>query len=61
MQMMAVMWFCEKCNTKLHDTRFHWQISKKISYPDLKNNYASEEARSVLMRACDGVDPRFVS
>jgi 3-hydroxyanthranilate 3,4-dioxygenase len=58
----GLMWFCEKCNTKLHDTRFHLTDIEKDFLPRFKEYYASEAARTCpncghVMEA----DPRFVS
>lgn len=57
----GLMWFCDNCNHKLHDTRFHLTDIEKDFQPRFKEFYSSEE-----LRTCDKcghvmeVDKRFV-
>lgn len=57
----GLMWFCDKCNHKLHETYFHLTNIEKDFLPRFKEYYGSEE-----MRTCDNcghvmeTDPRFV-
>lgn len=57
----GLMWFCDNCNTKLHDTYFKLTNIEKDFLPRFKEFYASEE-----MRTCPNckekmvVDERFV-
>ncbi len=57
----GLMWFCDNCNTKLHDTYFHLTNIEKDFLPRFKEYYASVEKRTCpncgqVMEA----DPRFV-
>jgi 3-hydroxyanthranilate 3,4-dioxygenase len=57
----GLMWFCDKCNNKLHDTYFHLSNIEKDFLPRFKAYYASEELRTCS--SCGHVmetDPRFV-
>lgn len=57
----GLMWFCEKCNTKLHDTYFHLTNIEKDFIPRFKEYYNSEKMRTCPN--CGSVmeaDPRFV-
>jgi 3-hydroxyanthranilate 3,4-dioxygenase len=57
----GLMWFCDNCNHKLHDTYFPLTNIEKDFLPRFKEFYESEELRS-----CDNcghrmeADPRFV-
>lgn len=57
----GLMWFCENCNTKLHDTYFPLNNIEKDFLPRFREFYGSEE-----MRTCEncgeimGTDSRFV-
>ncbi len=57
----GLMWFCDNCNHKLHDTYFHLDNIEKDFLPRFREFYASEE-----LRTCDNcghvmeVDERFV-
>jgi len=57
----GLMWFCDNCNTKLHDTYFPLTNIEKDFLPRFKEYYGSEEKRKCpncgeVMKA----DPRFV-
>jgi 3-hydroxyanthranilate 3,4-dioxygenase len=57
----GLMWFCENCNQKLHDTYFHLTNIEKDFLPRFKEFYGSKEMRtcskcSTLMAS----DPRFI-
>lgn len=57
----GLMWFCEKCNTKLHDTYFPLENIEKDFIPRFKEYYGSEKMRTCPN--CGSVmaaDPRFV-
>lgn len=57
----GLLWFCEKCNTKLHEAYFELNDIEKDFLPHFKNYYASEELRTC--KSCGHVmeaDPRFV-
>ena len=57
----GLMWFCDNCNTKLHDTRFELENVEKDFQPRFRAFYSSEE-----LRTCSNcghvmeVDNRFV-
>ena len=57
----GLMWFCDKCNNKLHETYFPLTNIEKDFLPRFKEYYASEE-----LRTCSNcghtmeTDPRFV-
>ena len=57
----GLLWFCEKCNHKLHETYFVLENIEKDFIPRFKEFYGSEE-----MRTCKNcghameADPRFV-
>ena len=42
----ALMWFCDVCNTKLFDSRFHLENIEKDFLPRFKEFYASVEKRT---------------
>jgi len=58
--MDGLMWFCDQCNHKLHDTYFPLSNIEKDFLPRFKEFYKSEE-----LRTCDNcghvmeTDPRF--
>ncbi|MGB1100380.1 MAG: cupin domain-containing protein [Flavobacteriales bacterium] len=57
----GLMWFCDKCNHKLHDTYFELTNIEKDFLPRFREFYGSE-----ALRTCDScghvmeTDPRFV-
>lgn len=57
----GLMWFCDNCNHKLHDTRFQLTNIENDFQPRFKEFYSSEE-----LRTCDNcghvmeIDERFV-
>ncbi len=57
----GLMWFCDKCNNKLHETYFPLEDIEKDFIPRFKEFYGSEELRTC--NNCGHVmetDPRFV-
>lgn len=57
----GLMWFCDNCNNKLHDTYFVLENIEKDFIPRFKEFYGSEEMRTCSK--CGHVmetDPRFV-
>lgn len=57
----GLMWFCDKCNTKLHETYFPLTNIEKDFLPRFREFYGSEELRTCSN--CGHVmetDPRFV-
>lgn len=57
----GLMWFCDNCNHKLHDTYFPLKNIEKDFLPRFREFYASEELRTCSN--CGHVmetDPRFV-
>lgn len=57
----GLMWFCDNCNNKLHDTRFELENVEKDFQPRFKHFYSSEELRTCS--ECGHVmeiDERFV-
>lgn len=57
----GLMWFCEKCNNKLHEYRFPLNNIEKDFIPRFIDFYGSEELRTC--KRCGTVmeaDPRFV-
>lgn len=57
----GLIWFCDKCNYKLHDTYFPLTNIEKDFLPKFKEFYASEELRTCSN--CGHVmetDPRFI-
>lgn len=57
----GLLWFCEKCNHKLHETYFVLENIEKDFIPRFKEFYGSEEMRTCT--SCGHVmetDPRFV-
>ena len=57
----GLIWYCEKCNNKLHEYRFHLDNIEKDFLPRFCEFYSSKE-----LRTCDKcgtvmeADPRFV-
>lgn len=57
----GLLWFCDSCNAKLHESYFHLENIEKDFLPRFKQYYASEELRTCS--SCGEVmatDPRFV-
>jgi 3-hydroxyanthranilate 3,4-dioxygenase len=57
----GLLWFCDKCNTKLHEVYFELQNIETDFLPHFKHYYASEDLRTC--KSCGHtmeVDPRFV-
>jgi 3-hydroxyanthranilate 3,4-dioxygenase len=57
----GLMWFCDKCNNKLHDTYFELSNIENDFLPRFRHYYGSEELRTC--NSCGQVmetDPRFV-
>jgi 3-hydroxyanthranilate 3,4-dioxygenase len=57
----GLMWFCDKCNHKLHDTYFVLENIEKDFLPRFREFYGSEDLRTC--KSCGyvmPVDPRFV-
>lgn len=57
----GLLWFCEKCNNKLHEYRFHLENIEKDFIPRFREFYGSENLRTC--KKCGAVmeaDPRFV-
>lgn len=57
----GLIWFCDNCNTKLHDTYFQLKNVEKDFQPRFKEYYNSEEKRTCP--ECNSVmevDSRFV-
>ncbi|MBL7765405.1 MAG: 3-hydroxyanthranilate 3,4-dioxygenase [Chitinophagaceae bacterium] len=57
----GLLWFCEKCNHKLHETYFELQDVENDFQPRFREYYNSEELRTC--KQCGHVmetDPRFV-
>jgi 3-hydroxyanthranilate 3,4-dioxygenase len=57
----GLIWFCEKCNNKLHEYKFHLDNIEKDFLPRFRDFYGSKELRTC--KACGTVmeaDPRFV-
>ena len=57
----GLMWFCDNCNNKLHDTRFDLTNVEKDFQPRFKEFYASEDLRTC--KECGTtmeLDARFV-
>lgn len=57
----GLLWFCDKCNTKLHETYFELTNIEKDFLPRFKEFYTSEEMRTC--KNCGHVmetDERFV-
>lgn len=57
----GLIWFCEKCNQKLHEYKFHLTNIEKDFLPRFREFYGSEEYRTC--KKCGAVmeaDARFV-
>jgi 3-hydroxyanthranilate 3,4-dioxygenase len=57
----GLMWFCDKCNNKLHEYRFELSDIENDFLPRFREYYANEEYRTC--KSCGHVmetDPRFV-
>jgi 3-hydroxyanthranilate 3,4-dioxygenase len=57
----GLMWFCENCNHKLHEYRFHLSNIEKDFIPRFRDFYGSKELRTC--KNCGTVmeaDPRFI-
>lgn len=57
----GLLWFCEKCNHKLHETYFHLENIEKDFLPRFRHYYGSEDLRTC--KECGHImetDPRFV-
>jgi 3-hydroxyanthranilate 3,4-dioxygenase len=57
----GLQWYCEKCNNKLHEYRFHLENIEKDFLPRFREFYGSKELRTC--KKCGTVmetDPRFV-
>lgn len=57
----GLLWYCDNCNTKLHDTYFELKNIETDFLPRFKEYYASEELRTC--KSCGHTmesDPRFV-
>lgn len=57
----GLLWFCDKCNNKLHETYFHLENIEKDFLPRFREFYNSKELRTC--NNCGHVmetDPRFV-
>jgi 3-hydroxyanthranilate 3,4-dioxygenase len=57
----GLLWYCEKCNNKLHETYFELHDIEKDFLPRFKEYYGSEELRTC--KSCGHVmetDPKFV-
>jgi len=57
----GLMWFCENCNNKLHEYKFHLDNIEKDFIPRFRDFYGSKE--HLTCKKCGTVmeaDPRFV-
>lgn len=57
----GLIWFCDNCNNKLHEYRFHLDNIEKDFLPRFRDFYGSKELRTC--KKCGTVmetDPRFV-
>lgn len=57
----GLMWFCDNCNDKLHESYFHLENIEKDFIPRFKHFYGTDELRTC--RSCGTVmevDQRFV-
>lgn len=56
----GLMWFCDKCNTKLHETFFELKDIENDFQPRFREFYASEDLRKCKKCAhVMEIDPRF--
>ncbi len=57
----GLMWFCDNCNTKLHESYFHLNNIEEDFIPRFKQFYASEDMRTCPnCKAVMATDKRFV-
>jgi len=57
----GLLWFCDKCNTKLHDTYFPLENIEKDFIPRFKEYYSSKELRTCTNCGYEmETDSRFV-
>ena len=57
----GLIWFCEKCNNKLHEYSFHLSDIEKDFLPRFREFYSSRELRTC--KKCGTImeaDPRFI-
>jgi len=57
----GLIWYCDNCNHKLHEYRFHLENIEKDFLPRFREFYSSKESRTC--KQCGTVmetDPRFV-
>jgi len=57
----GLLWFCEKCNTKLHEAYFELHDIEKDFIPHFRHYYGSQDLRTC--KNCGHVmdaDPRFI-
>lgn len=57
----GLLWYCDVCNTKLHETYFELQNIEKDFLPRFREFYGSEDLRTC--KSCGHVmetDPRFI-
>jgi 3-hydroxyanthranilate 3,4-dioxygenase len=57
----GLIWYCEKCNNKLHEYRFHLDNIEKDFLPRFREFYGSKELRTC--KVCGTVmeaDPKFI-
>jgi 3-hydroxyanthranilate 3,4-dioxygenase len=57
----GLLWFCDQCNTKLHESYFHLENIEKDFFPRFRQYYGSESLRTCP--SCQHVmeaDKRFV-
>jgi 3-hydroxyanthranilate 3,4-dioxygenase len=57
----GLIWYCDNCNNKLHEYKFHLENIEKDFLPRFREFYGSEELRTC--KKCGTVmetDPRFV-
>jgi 3-hydroxyanthranilate 3,4-dioxygenase len=57
----GLMWFCEQCNTQLHEAKFELLDIEKDFLPHFKHFYGNEELRTC--KSCGHqmeADPRFI-
>lgn len=57
----GLMWFCDNCNTKLHESYFHLNNIEEDFIPRFRQFYASEDMRTCPnCKAVMATDKRFV-
>ena len=57
----GLLWFCDNCNHKLHDTYFPLTNIEKDFIPRFKEFYASKELRTCNECGTEmDTDPRFI-